>query len=424
MENTSVTKIPGYRLHRKIGQGGMAVVYLATQESFDRKVALKIIANKAFGKKELAERFMREAKIVASLSHPHIVPVYDVGSIGNYQYLAMDYLQGGDLKTWIKAGLEPQESLQIIMQMAQALHFAHNKGYVHRDIKPGNIMFREDNSAVLTDFGIAKPLSSTETDMTQTGIVVGTPTYMSPEQSQGKDIDGRADLYSLGVLLFLMLSGDMPYTADDALSLAIKHINDPIPKLPQQVAKYQDIIDQLMAKDPADRFDSGLALCKAIAAVESVVETSPNTQASTDTTAEDIDDYNVNDLSIVTDKDESSENKNKHIQFKQSSFRKMGVIKKQCLECELHSEEYHHFSVLFSQFTTELLQWNDQYNKRCAKVILNLFIKPGIVDRAHDALKRLHDESEIFGFLDELEFTINIFEPKGKAISSFSLADA
>ena len=192
-------KIPGYQLHRKIGSGGMAAVYLATQHAFNRKVAIKIIANSRFDSEESVERFKREAKIIAGLSHPHIVPVYDVGSIGDYQYLAMEYLPGGELSTLIKAGLEPLECVEILKQVARALHFAHGKGYIHRDVKPDNIMFREDLSAVLTDFGIARPKND-NVSMTQQGKVVGTPIYMSPEQSQNKAIDGRADIYALGVI--------------------------------------------------------------------------------------------------------------------------------------------------------------------------------------------------------------------------------
>ena len=240
-------KIPGYKLHREIGKGSMATVFLATQLSFERKVALKLIANSAFGSSELAERFQREAKIVARLSHPHIVPVYDVGRVEKIHYLAMDYLPGGDLNSFIRAGLQPGEAVKILTQLAQALHFFHSKGYIHRDVKPDNILFRGDNSAVLTDFGIARTIENAA-DLTKNGLVFGTPAFMSPEQSQGQSIDGRSDLYSLGVIFYKMLTRQLPFFADDPLALALKHINEPIPKLPAELACYQTIIDQHYAR--------------------------------------------------------------------------------------------------------------------------------------------------------------------------------
>jgi len=416
------SKIPGYRLHRKIGQGGMAVVYLATQESFDRKVALKIIANKAFGGKELAERFKREAKIVASLSHPHIVPVYDVGSIGNYQYLAMDYLQGGELKTWIKAGLEPAESVQIIMQIAQALHFAHNKGYVHRDIKPGNIMFREDNSAVLTDFGIAKPLDTQATDMTQIGLVVGTPAYMSPEQAQAKPIDGRADLYSLGVIFYLMLTKELPYQSEDALALVLKHINDPVPQLPKQFSQYQNIIDGLLAKSPEERFESGLALCKALSAID------PGQSASNKQTARDSEPLPrqpsaADELSLVENDQLTISNSEKTIELNESSFKKFGFLTRYHFQAIVRTSDIQQLTITFSQATISLLEWYNRLGKRCKKVSFDFYLQPSMEAKARSLLKELYEEGDTYQFLQKMMIDVRFFDTQKKLLSTTNLKE-
>ena len=219
--------------------------------------------------------------MAARLEHSHIVPVYDVGRAEKIHYLAMDYLPGGDLNSFIRAGLQPGEAVKILTQLAQALHFFHSKGYIHRDVKPDNILFRGDNSAVLTDFGIARTIENAA-DLTKNELVFGTPAFMSPEQSQGQSIDGRSDLYSLGVIFYKMLTRQLPFSADDPLTLALKHIHEPIPKLPAELACYQTIIDQLMAKDPSHRFQSGLALCKAVASLDII--TAPNATENFDTT--------------------------------------------------------------------------------------------------------------------------------------------
>lgn len=423
------SKIPGYRLHRKIGQGGMAVVYLATQESFDRKVALKIIANKAFGGKELAERFRREAKIVASLSHPHIVPVYDVGSIGNYQYLAMDYLQGGELKSWIQAGLEPAESVQILMQIAQALHFAHNKGYVHRDIKPGNIMFREDNSAVLTDFGIAKPLDTQATDMTQLGLVVGTPAYMSPEQAQAQPIDGRADLYSLGVIFYLMLTKELPYQSQDPLALVLKHINDPIPQLPEKIRHFQPIIDQLLAKSADDRFESGMALCKALSAIDPTAPaqsatTSTSTKSTKSTTSTATPTAQASsELALMDNEDISSSKDEKSIEVTHDTFKKFGFLKRHAFKAVIRSTDMQQLNISFSQATINLLDWYNSHGKHCKKVAFDFFIRPSMEEKAHSMLKEMYDEGDTYNFLKKMDIDIKIYDSDKQLLSTSTLKD-
>lgn len=248
--------VPGYSEVRRIGAGGMAFVYLATQNSFKRKVAIKVLMPAYTADKEFADRFLREAQIVSSLSHPHIVPVYDFGQHNGMYYMAMEYLPGGDLSKKIQNGLPEDQAMKVIGDIAGALHFAHGKGFIHRDVKPENVMFREDGSAVLTDFGIARKQNA-NTQMTRAGQTVGTPKYMSPQQLQGKAVDGRADVYSLGIMFYEMLTKQTPYQDEDYMALALKHLQAPIPKLPAQFSKYQKLFERMVAKEPEKRFQSG-----------------------------------------------------------------------------------------------------------------------------------------------------------------------
>lgn len=256
-------QIPGYRIIRKINQGGMSTVYLAIQVSVNRQVALKVMSPALNADPIFSQRFQREANIVGQLTHPNIITIHDIDRYKNLNYIAMDYLSGGSIQDKMRVGISHTEALRILESVALALDHAHEKGYVHRDIKPENILFREDGSAVLTDFGVAKTLSS-NSQMTSTGTVVGTPHYMSPEQARGKPLDGRSDLYGLGVLLFEMLTGTVPYRADDAVAIAIKHMTSAIPKLPPQHAALQPLIDKLLAKEPDDRFQRGRDIVDAI----------------------------------------------------------------------------------------------------------------------------------------------------------------
>lgn len=260
-------EIPGYKLVRTLGKGGMATVHLAIQEKFDREVALKVMAPSLSADPSFCERFLREAKIVAKISHPNIVAVYDVNEVGGHHYIAMEYHPGGDLKRRIREGLTVRESLRIAKDVARALDYAHSKGYLHRDIKPDNVLFRFDGSAVLTDFGIAKATEGDQ-NLTQLGTVAGTPKYMSPEQARGQPLDKDSDLYSLGVVLFEMLTGHLPYEANDPIALGIMHLNAPIPRLEGRVAHFQLLIDRLLAKQPAQRPQTGTQLIKDIEALE------------------------------------------------------------------------------------------------------------------------------------------------------------
>ncbi|MDG4597248.1 MAG: protein kinase [Candidatus Contendobacter sp.] len=255
--------IPGYQIERQLGQGGMAIVYLALQESLHRRVALKVIKPVLTTDEEFAQRFMREGRIIAQLSDPYIVTVYDIASYEGTYYLSMEYLPGDTLQHRIRNGLPLDESLAIARAIASALHYAHHRGIIHRDIKPQNILFRENGCPVLTDFGIAKTLGSS-TIMTRTGLSLGTPRYMSPEQIRGQAVDARSDLYSFGVLFYEMLTGNAPYTAEDSFALAMMHVTAPVPELPPRLHRFQPVINKLLDKDPNQRFQSGQAFIAAL----------------------------------------------------------------------------------------------------------------------------------------------------------------
>lgn len=269
-------QIPGYRIIRKIDQGGMSTVYLAIQLSVAREVALKVMSPVLNADPVFSERFQREANIVGQLSHHNIVSIYDIGRHKNLNYIAMDYLPGGSVHDKMSQGLSGHEAMRITREVAGALHHAHEKGYIHRDIKPENILFRDDNSAVLSDFGVAKTISNSSR-MTNAGTVVGTPHYMSPEQARGKPVDGRSDIYSLGIVFYEMLTGSVPYQAEEAVAIAIKHLTAPTPKLPPQYAIYQKILNKLLAKDPGERFQRGQDLIDAIDEIEATLTGSRTT---------------------------------------------------------------------------------------------------------------------------------------------------
>ena len=250
--------IPGYRILRPLGEGGMASVFLAVQESLDREVALKVMAPALSANAEFAERFLQEGQITAKLSHANLVTIYDIGSHGSVYYLAAEYIPGGTLRQRIDAGkLTVAQALDVAVDIARGLDYAHAKGIVHRDVKPGNVLFRADGTAVLADFGIAKAIGATG-GMTVAGSSIGTPDYMSPEQAQGGPLlDGRSDLYSLGAVLFEMLSGHQPYESSDPFTVALMHVTQPIPELPEKTAWLQPLVDSLMAKSPESRVGNG-----------------------------------------------------------------------------------------------------------------------------------------------------------------------
>lgn len=265
------TTIPGYNIESLLGKGGMASVFKAKQQSFGREVALKVYISLAEaseaeddGSEEgFGQRFMQESQIIAKLHHSHIVQVYDVGLHDGHYYISMEYLHGGNLAKKLALGITLAETVTLIKQAASALDFAHRKRIVHRDIKPENMMFREDGAMVLTDFGIAKELES-QSNLTQTGLVIGTPKYMSPEQIRGDDVDHRTDIYALGIVFFRCLTNYLPFDGKDIVVTSFLQHNEPVPRLPEEVACFQPIINCMLEKMPEQRFQQAGEIVRAL----------------------------------------------------------------------------------------------------------------------------------------------------------------
>jgi serine/threonine protein kinase len=259
-------KIPGYRILREIGSGNMATVYLAVHELLEREVALKVMAPSLFADETFCARFLKEGKIIAQLFHPNIITVHDIGASGSNYYMALEYAEAGNLSRRLK-NLSRDNILEIIKQTASALGYAHSRGFIHRDVKPANVLFRDDQSVLLSDFGIAKGMDS-KSQLTMIGWSIGTPEYMSPEQAMGKPVSPQADLYSLGIMLYQMLAGRCPYVSDDPFVTALMHVNVPIPNLPKYYSEFQPIVSRLLQKNPADRYADAWELIRAIEKVQ------------------------------------------------------------------------------------------------------------------------------------------------------------
>jgi len=252
-------KIGRYEIKSELGRGGMATVYRGYDPRFEREVAVKVLPPELLhADPQFRLRFEREAKIIAQLEHPSIVPVYDVGEEDNQPYFVMRFMSGGSLTDRIKAGVFTiEQATRIIEQIAPGLDEAHIKGIVHRDFKPSNILFDNKGAPYISDFGIAKMTQSQAGSVTGSAII-GTPAYMAPEQAQSDKVDGRADIYALGIILYEMLTGKQPYEADTPMGVAIKHITDPVPHIldanPDLPYDIEEIIQKAMAKDRDDRY--------------------------------------------------------------------------------------------------------------------------------------------------------------------------
>ena len=270
MQPSEPKKFGRYVIKGEIGRGGMATVYHAYDPRFEREVALKVLPREMLHDVQFRTRFEREAKTIAMLEHPAIVPVYDFGEEEGQPYFVMRYMTGGSLSDRMKKGpMSVQDGAHILTHVAPALDEAHSKGIIHRDLKPGNILFDQFNEPYISDFGIAK-LSESQANVTGSAIV-GTPAYMSPEQAQGETIDGRSDIYGLGIILFEMLTGQQPYHGDTPMSVVVKQITDPVPHIldvkPDLNPDIEIIIEKAMAKDRNERFQDVKSLADALNAV-------------------------------------------------------------------------------------------------------------------------------------------------------------
>lgn len=270
-----------YTILEEAGRGGMATVYLAKQISMNRSVAIKVLPPHFLHDPSFLERFKREVEVISHLEHPHILPIYDYGEAEGMPYIAMRFLAGGSMAQMIRRGVpDLDELIRPVRQISQALDYAHMQGIIHRDLKPGNIMLDEANNAYLSDFGIARVMGS---DLTGSAII-GTPAYMSPEQANGTQIDGRSDIYSLGVVLFELITGREPYQAETPMALLLKHLNEPMPPAHDFRDGVPDSVEHVLAKstakDPDERYSSTRELSDAF---EDALRNTNATQASSAT---------------------------------------------------------------------------------------------------------------------------------------------
>jgi serine/threonine-protein kinase len=274
-----------YRIERRIGTGGMADVFLARDESLGRRVAIKILAERYAQDEAFVERFRREATSAAGLSHPNIVSVYDRGQASGTSYIAMEYLNGPTLKDEItsRAPLPEAEVVNWAVQALDALEFAHRQGVVHRDIKPHNMILTDEGRLKVTDFGIARAANVAQ--MTEVGSIVGTAQYLSPEQARGLDVGPQSDLYSMGIVLYEMLTGELPFTGDSAVEIAMKQVSDPPPSIRKQNRLVSEGLEQVvmraLSKDPALRHRSARQMADELRRVSRGGPVSSDTQMAT-----------------------------------------------------------------------------------------------------------------------------------------------
>jgi serine/threonine-protein kinase len=255
-----------YEITELLGRGGMATVYKGYQQEIDRYVAVKVLPPHPGQDPQFIERFRLEARTVARLQHPHILPVYDYGVEDDILYLVMAYVEGGTLSDRIDRGPMPLAEVErLLRQIASALDYAHRQGVIHRDIKPDNILLDKEGHALLADFGIVKIVEG-EGHLTGTGGLVGTPAYMAPEQGRGEQVTNSADIYSLGVVVYQMVTGKKPYQAETPMQIVIKHMNEPVPSLRQTIADappgLELVIQRVMAKHPQERYSSAVEFCE------------------------------------------------------------------------------------------------------------------------------------------------------------------
>jgi len=257
--------IRGERCIRQLATSALSTVYLAESEKVGRLVVLKVFGQvpDRTEKNNTFDRFLQEYQIIAGIAHPNVVRIYDLGVADDHAYITMEYFRAGDLRMRIRRGLQPGLAGHMLRQMAEALAAIHSVGVLHRDLKPGNVMLREDGTIVLIDFGLAKQVEL-EAEITATGEIFGTPYYMSPEQGHGREVDERSDIYSLGIIFYEMLTGQKPFLAPTPMAVIYKHSHAPLPALPAPMRQWEPVLAGMLAKQPADRYASAREVVGAV----------------------------------------------------------------------------------------------------------------------------------------------------------------
>jgi serine/threonine protein kinase len=271
MEDLTGRLFGAYEIAAPLGEGGMAAVYKAYQPAMKRFVAVKVLSRKLAESEEFTNRFQREAIMLAQLQHPHILPVFDYGQVDGYSYIVMPFLQNGTLDELFRIRRRTlPEIRQIMTQLGSALGYAHARGMIHRDVKPSNVLIDEQGNCLLTDFGLARmvEISASAENLTSAGAIMGTPAYMSPEQGKGDTLDGRSDLYSLGIIFYEMLTGQVPYRDKLPMMVVIKHIHDPLPSARELAPDMTDAIERVLIKslekNPDDRYQTAEDFVQAV----------------------------------------------------------------------------------------------------------------------------------------------------------------
>lgn len=383
----SLPNVPGYRLRKILGRGGMATVFLGEPESGGPKVAIKIMRAPPGEDREWTTRFLQEAAMLQRFEHPNIIKVIASGESAGDHYMVMEFLDHGDLTTWIRQGLQPPDALRLLRQLALALGYAHQLGYIHRDVKPDNVLFRADGTAVLTDFGIARRRTSDQR-LTQIGIAMGTPAYMSPEQHKGQEVDGRTDIYALGIILHEMLTRRLPYEGPDGMSIGIKHLQDPLPQLPASLARFQRFLDNLLAKEPSERLARAESVVKAI----DLLLEQPEPTAKRAIAA-------VNALQ-------------RGIGIQESETRTGLFGKAMDIAIDIGADDYETLQRHWGTATQTLHEWHREAGKKARHITLQFFVHPWILARARDFVTRLAG-SEDYAFLAEKQAVVRIHDLDG-----------
>lgn len=269
MEDLTGKQFGAYKIVAPLGEGGMAAVYKAYQPAMERFVAVKVLSRTLAESTEFTNRFQREAIMLARLQHPHILPVFDYGQVDGYSYIVMPFLQNGTLAELLEARRRTLPEIhQIMTQIGSALGYAHARGMIHRDVKPSNVLIDEQGNCLLTDFGLARMMQASSDRLTSAGAIMGTPAYMSPEQGKGDSVDLRSDLYSLGVIFYEMLTGQVPYQDTLPMMVVIKHIRDPLPSARELAPELNDATERVLikslAKEPDERYQTAEDFVQAV----------------------------------------------------------------------------------------------------------------------------------------------------------------